>query len=173
MTRTRGPELSKEFKTYIYNEWVFKQRNSYQIANEINGSTELMSKFGKTTPAGIHYHIVNIRKELEDTISESALDTYIGEFIRMKEGFDQDVASVDGLIEIAHSKEDIELELKLRRHRHDIKLDKFRMLQDAELPLQIKKLKKERDRLLPKDNIVKPVEDKDERVSEQGNNSVN
>ena len=65
MTRTRGPELSKEFRDYIYNEWTFKQRNAYQIAEQINGDSELMSKFGKTTPAGVTYHINIIKDEYD------------------------------------------------------------------------------------------------------------
>jgi hypothetical protein len=91
LTRTRGPELSKEFRDYIYNEWTFKQRNAYQIAEQINGDTSLMSKFGKTTPRGVKYHIDIIRREFEDTISETALDTYVGEFIRMRQGLEQDI----------------------------------------------------------------------------------
>jgi len=172
LTRTRGPDLSKEFKDYIFNQWVYKQRNAYQIANEINGDSELMSKFGKTTPAGIHYHIVRIREDLENTINESALDTYIGEFIRAKEGFDQDVAAIDDLIKLAHEKDDIELELKLRRHRHEVKIDRFRMLQDSELPLQVKKLQLEKKKLQPKQGIIKEVEDHTQRTSEQRDTST-
>ena len=168
MTRTRGPELSKEFRDYIYNEWTFKQRNAYQIAEQINGDSELMSKFGKTTPRGVKYHIDIIREEFEKTISETALDTYVGEFIRMRQGFEQDIASYDDLIVLAHEKEDLELELKIRRARHEVKMDNFRMLQDAELPLQIKKLKKERDRLAPKKGVVKKLEGD----SEQGNETT-
>ena len=165
MTRTRGPELSKEFRDYIFNQWTFFSKNAYQIANDINNDSELMSKFGKVSVAGIHYHIVQIRKELEDTISEDALDTYIGEFIRAKQGFDMDVAAVDSLIDIAHGKEDLELELKLRRHRHEIKLDSFKMLQDSALPLQVKKLKYERERTRPKKGVI------ERGVSQEGNSS--
>ena len=167
MVRTRGPELSKEFKDHIFNEWTFKGKNAYQIANDVNNSTELMSKFGKTTPAGIHYHIVNIRKELEDTISEDALDTYIGEFIRARTGFEQDVSDVDQLIKLAKEKGDIELELKLRRHRHEIKLDSFRLLQDSALPLQVKKLKHERERYRPQKGVI------EDRTSDKGNTTDN
>ena len=156
--RTRGPELSKELKDYIYNEWTFKQRNAYQITEQINGDTQLMSKFGKVSVSGISYHIKQIQVEFEDTISETALDTYIAEFIRMRQGFEQDIAAYDNLIKLAKDKEDLDLELKIRRARHEVKLDNFRMLQDAELPLQIKKLKKERDRIAPKKGVVKRLE---------------
>jgi len=167
MTRTRGPELSKELRTYISTEWMFKQRNMYQISEQINNDTRLLSKFGKTSPVGIHYHIKKLEKDLEGTINEDALDTYIGEFIRARAGFEMDVAAVDSLIETAHGMDDIELELKLRRHRHDIKLDSFKMLQDSALPLQVKKLKIERDRMRPKPlkDVVKQVSNMDEGIS--------
>lgn len=170
MTRTRGPELSREFKDWIFNHWVYKQMNPYQMANKINNSSELMSKFGKASPSGIQYHIVRIREELENTINEDALDTYIGEFIRAKEGLDQDVAALDDLIERAG--DDIELELKIRRLRHETKIDKFKLLQDSALPLQVKKLKYERQKFRPKENVVK-IEEKPDGSSQEGNISDN
>ncbi len=156
MAGPRNPALSKELHDYIYNEWVFKQRNMYQIANHINATTELNSKFGQVNPSGINYHLSQIKKELEDTVSDDAIDTYVAEFIRLKEGLDQDVAALDKMLELTG--DDIDTELKIRRHRHDVKLDKFRMLQDAELPLAVKKMKMERMRRLPKKDIVKAVE---------------
>ena len=154
MTRVRGPELSKEFKDYIFNQWMYFGKNAYQIANTINGDTKLMSQFGKTTPAGIHYHIIRIREDLENTISEDAMDTYIGEFIRGMQGYEQDVESIDTLIEHEKGKgldeADKDVIIKLMRLRHEIKTDKFKMLQDSALPLQVKKLKQERNKLRPK-----------------------
>ena len=110
-------------------------KNAYQIANTINGDTKLMSQFGKTTPAGIHYHIIRIREDLENTISEDAMDTYIGEFIRGMQGYEQDVESIDTLIEHEKGKgldeADKDVIIKLMRLRHEIKTDKFKMLQDS------------------------------------------
>jgi len=175
LTRTRGPELSKDFKDYIFNQWMFFGMNAYQIANKINGSTELMSKFGKATPAGIHYHIIKIREDLENTISEDAMDTYIGEFIRGMQGYEQDVESIDILIEHEKSKgmdqADKDIIIKLMRLRHEVKTDKFKMLQDSALPLQIKKLKLERNKYRPKPQGE--LEVVDEGVSEQGDSSTN
>ena len=175
MTRNRGPELSKDFKDYIFNQWMFFGMNAYQIANKINGSTELMSKFGKATPAGIHYHIIRIREDLENTISEDAMDTYIGEFIRGMQGYEQDVESIDILIEHEKSKgmdqADKDIIIKLMRLRHEVKTDKFKMLQDSALPLQIKKLKLERNKYRPKPQGE--LEVVDEGVSEQGDSSTN
>lgn len=170
MTRSRGPELSKEFKNYIFNQWMFFGKNAYQISEKINKDTKLMSQFGKTSPAGVHYHIKNIEEDLEDTISEDAMDTYIGEFIRARTGFENDVADVEDLM--VHEKEkglddmDKELYLKLSRFRHEIKLDSFKMLQDSALPLQVKKLKMERAKLRPQKpvaEIINKVEPQEEQ----------
>ena len=158
MAGPRNPKLSKELHDYIYNEWVFKQRNAYQITNTMNGSTELTNKYGKINVSGVNYHLHNIKKELEDVVSDDAIDTYVAEFIRLKEGIDQDVAALDKMLELCNGAEDIETELKIRRHRHEVKLDKFRMLQDAELPLAVKKMKMERNKRLPKPNVVKSLD---------------
>tara|TARA_R110002167_G_scaffold79090_2_gene218531 strand:+ start:867 stop:1439 length:573 start_codon:yes stop_codon:yes gene_type:complete len=153
MTRTRGPELSKEFHDYIFNQWMFFSENAYGIAEKINKDTALMSQFGKTTPAGVHYHIKQIEKEMEDNISEDAMDTYIGEFMRARTGFENDVTDIQTMM--SHEKEkglddmDKDLYLRLARFRHEIKLDSFKMLQDSALPLQVKKLKLEREKLRP------------------------
>lgn len=170
MTRSRGPELSKELHKHVYNQWMYFGMNAYQISDEINASTELMSKFGKTSAIGIRYHIVKIREELENSINEDAMDTYIGEFIRGMEGYDQDVHSIDTLIN--HEKHDgldnanKDVLIRLYRLRHEIKTDKFKMLQDSALPLQVKKLKRERDKYRPKPMPKAPeVEDNSEGVS--------
>ena len=132
---------------------MFFSENAYGIAEKINKDTELMSQFGKTTPAGVHYHIKQIEKEMEDNISEDAMDTYIGEFMRARTGFENDVTDIQTLM--SHEKEkgledmDKDLYLRLARFRHEIKLDSFKMLQDSALPLQVKKLKLEREKLRP------------------------
>jgi hypothetical protein len=90
---------------------------------------------------------------MENSISEDALDTYIGEFIRARLGFEQDVIALEEIMADEKSKGfdnmDKELYLKFARTRHEIKLDSFRMLQDSALPLQVKKLKLERAKLRP------------------------
>ena len=122
MTRSRSNETSAELHKYISTQWMFHGRNAYQISNTINQDNVLLSKYGKTSAPGIHYHIKRCEKELENTINEDALDTYIGEFIRARIGFEQDVSAVDELITMTHDSGDLELELKFRRHRHDIKI---------------------------------------------------
>ena len=155
--RTRGPELSKKFHDYIFNQWMFFNLNAYQITERINSDTELLSMFGKTTPAGVHYHIIQIEKDMENTISEDAMDTYIGEFLRAKTGLEQDVATIQEIMDDERKKGldvmDKELFLKYARFKHEIKIDKFKLLQDSALPLQVKKLKLERQKYRPQKAI--------------------
>lgn len=172
--RTRGPELSKEFHDFIFNQWMFFNLNAYQITEKINNDTELMSKFGKTTPAGVHYHVVQIEKEMENTISEDAMDTYIGEFLRAKTGLEQDAATIQEIMDDERKKGldkmDKELYLKYARFKHEIKIDKFKLLQDSALPLQVKKLKLERQKYRPQkaipDVLKTPEIEEEDGVSE-------
>ena len=58
--------------------------------------------------------------------------------------------------------EDEDVVIKLMRLRHEIRLDKMKMLQDIELPLAVKKLKLERKKKYDTIKTVEPeqVEDK-------------
>ena len=168
MTRTRGPELSKKLHEYVSTQWMFFGRNAYQISDQINKDTVLMSQFGKTSPPGIHYHVKQIQQEMENSISEDAMDTYIGEFIRARLGFEQDVIALEEIMLDEKNKGmeemDKELYLKFARARHEIKLDSFKMLQDSALPLQVKKLKMERAKLRPArpmPEVEPPMEEND------------
>ena len=162
MTRTRGPELSKEFHDYIFEQWTYFGKNATQICRQVNTDSELLSKFGKTSVPGIHYHIVRINEELENTIGEDALDTYIGKFIRAEKSLETDEEAIDHLIEnemkVEEDKRNVDLILRLRRFKHEVKIDKFKLLQDSALPLQVKKLKIEREKYRPKVDVVKQVE---------------
>ena len=55
-----------------------------------------------------------------------------------------------------------DIKIKLMRLRHEIRLDKMKMLQDIELPLAVKKLKLERKKKYDTIKTVEPeqVEDK-------------
>ena len=168
----RSPELSQELHKLIWDLWVYKGMGTQQITNYINSDTQLRSKYGEVSEQGIYYHIVQIRDELEKTVNEDALDSYVGEFIRAKEGLDNDIQSVQDLIDIEKNSPNpnIELIAKLMKLKHDIKVDKFKLLQDVELPIRVKKLKRERERLV---NKTVKLEVKEIGVSQQGNSESN
>ena len=60
--------------------------------------------------------------------------------------------------------EEDDIKIKLMRLRHEIRLDKMKMLQDIELPLAVKKLKLERNK---KYETIKTVEP--EKIEDQTN----
>jgi len=159
---TRGTEISKELHSYIRDLWVYKSMSCRAIANHINEDASLKSRFGKIDSSGVFYHIKQIRDEFEGTVSEDSLDTYVSEFIRLKESMDDDIEALD---ELKKSEEESanpskELILKIMRERHQVKLNKMKLLQDVELPIRVKQLKRERDR---KVKILRPqpVSDKE------------
>jgi len=59
---------------------------------------------------------------------------------------DRDIEDIDKLIkgEEEEEEQNKDLLLKLLRFRHEIKLNKMKLLQDVELPIKVKKLKRER-----------------------------
>lgn len=175
MVRVRGPELSKQLHQEIWNLWVYKGMNARMIAQHINSTSELMSKFGKVTPDGIHYHIKQIREELDNTVNEDALDIYVAEFIRKREQMEGEYEDVQKLIDEETVKDDKDKDLILRlfRFRHEVSVDQLKMLQDVELPLAVKKMKIERNKNLPQRGVLELEEDEDERSSEQGDSSDN
>jgi len=152
---TRGTEISKELHSYIRDLWVYKSMSCRAIANHINEDASLKSRFGKIDSSGVFYHIKQIREEFEGTINEDSLDTYVSEFIRLKESMDDDIEAIDGLMKEEKESENPsrDLILKMMRQRHEIKLNKMKLLQDVELPIRVKQLKRERDR---KVKILRP-----------------
>ena len=56
------------------------------------------------------------------------------------------------------------------RLKHDVKIDKFKLLQDVELPIRVKKLKRERERMIVP-LIIEEI--KEIGVSSQGNSEDN
>lgn len=177
MSKARNPELSKDLHRLVWDLWVYKNMGTSQIANYINSNVDLRSKFGEISKDGIYYHVVNIRNELENTVNEDALDSYVGEFIRAKEGLDNDVESIQKLIDSEENSQNPnkDILIKLMRLKHEIKVDKFKLLQDVELPIRVKKLKRERQRLASNlpiiENAITVVTE--DGVSEQRNTEDN
>lgn len=166
----RSPELSEKLHTLIWDLWVYKNMGLEQIANHINGDTQLRSEFGEITKDGVYYHVVKIREELEKTVNEDALDSYVGEFIRAKEGLDADIQAVQVLIdaEKQNANSNPETLIKLMRLKHEIKVDRFKLLQDVELPIRVKKLKREREKLTNQFPVRK-LELRQDGASTEGN----
>ena len=143
----RSPEVSKELHQLIRDKYIYAGMSCRAIANEINGTVSLRSRFGDIDQSGVFYHVQQIREELEDTVNEDALDTYVAEFIRLKESLDADIEAVDAILATLEPKtkpEDRDVWLRTSRFRKELKEMKMKLLQDVELPIRVKKLKRER-----------------------------
>ncbi len=147
----RNEDDSKAIRDKIRDLYIFFHKSASAIERELNGDSNFVRRFGNITIPGVNYHIQKIKSEYERFIGEDAIDKYTAEFVRLQNSFDQELEDVDEMIRRTDSED---VRIKLMRLRHEIRLDKMKMLQDIELPLAVKKLKLERNKKLKKLNVV-------------------
>ena len=147
----RNEDDSKAIRDKIRDLYIFFHKSASAIERELNGDSNFVRRFGNITIPGVNYHIQKIKSEYERFIGEDAIDKYTAEFVRLQNSFDQELEDVDEMI---RRTDDEDVRIKLMRLRHEIRLDKMKMLQDIELPLAVKKLKLERNKKLKKLNVV-------------------
>ena len=154
----RDQQKSEEIRNKIRELYIFFHKSASSIEQELNSTVEFVSKYGKITVPGVNYHIQKIKEEYEKYIGEDAIDKYTAEFVRLQNSFDAELDDVDKMIK---DSEDEDVVIKLMRLRHEIRLDKMKMLQDIELPLAVKKLKLERKKKYETIKTVEPEEIED------------
>jgi len=147
----RNEDDSKAIRDKIRDLYIFFHKSASAIERELNGDSNFVRRYGNITIPGVNYHIQKIKGEYERFIGEDAIDKYTAEFVRLQNSFDQELEDVDEMIRRTDSED---VRIKLMRLRHEIRLDKMKMLQDIELPLAVKKLKLERNKKLKKLNVV-------------------
>ena len=150
-------EKSEEIRNKIRDLYIFFHKSPSSIQRELSSDEEFIRKYGSITIPGVNYHIQKIKSEYEMYIGEDAIDKYTAEFVRLQNSFDAELDDVDEMIK---KTEDEDVRIKLMRLRHEIRLDKMKMLQDIELPLAVKKLKLERKKKLNTIKTIEPLEDK-------------
>ncbi len=151
----RGPEKSKELKEYIFDHYVMFHESQRAIAREFNEDEKLIAKFGPVDLGTVHYHVKKIRLELENSLDFDALDRYTAEYVRFQHSIESEIEDVEKIIKLIDMDKEKEMWLKFKRHKKELMEVKLRALQDHELPLTVRKLKRERDN---KNKIVKVVE---------------
>ena len=139
----RNDKDSADIRNVIRDKYIFFHMSATAIEKELNSDQDFTRKYGTITVPGVHYHIQKIKSEYEKYIGEDAIDKYTAEFVRLQNSFDKELEDVDEMIKRT---EDDDVIIKLMRLRHEIRLDKMKMLQDIELPLAVKKLKIERSK---------------------------
>ena len=78
-----------------------------------------------------------------------------------RSGVETEIEDVEAIIKLIDMNKEKEMWLKFKRHKKELMEVKLRALQDHELPLTVRKLKRERD---AKSKILKVVEVLDELV---------
>ena len=149
----RDQKESDQIRNKIRDLYIFFHKSASAIEKELNASKEFVSRYGSITIPGVDYHIQKIKAEYEKYIGEDAIDKYTAEFVRLQNSFDAELDDVDEMIK---KTDDEDIKIKLMRLRHEIRLDKMKMLQDIELPLAVKKLKLERNRKYDTLQVVVP-----------------
>ena len=155
----RNQDKSDEVRNKVRDLYIFFHKSASAIQKELNTNQEFISKYGTITVPGVNYHIQKIKSEYEKYIGEDAIDKYTAEFVRLQNSFDAELDDVDEMIKAT---EEDDIKIKLMRLRHEIRLDKMKMLQDIELPLAVKKLKLERKKKYDTLEVVPKELDKDE-----------
>ena len=151
----RGPEDSKKLKEYIFDHYVMFHESQRAIARELNEDAKLKARFGPVDLGTVHYHVKKIRLELENSLDFDALDRYTAEYVRFQHSIESEIEDVEKIIKLIDMTKEKEMWLKFKRHKKELMEVKLRALQDHELPLTVRKLKRERDN---KNKILKVVE---------------
>lgn len=141
----RSRELSDELNKYIYDHYVFAHESERAIMRSINENPKLLSHFGELAPADVHYHTAKIKVQLENTLDVDAIDKYTAEYIRFYNSIESEIEDVEEIIKLIDKEKEKETWIKLKRLKKELMETKLRALQDHELPLVIRKLKRERD----------------------------
>ena len=152
----RGPKLSEELRIHIRNRWIYGHMSAPEIAEEIQTDRTLRSKYGKVDEQSVYYHINKIKSEVNKLNDGDAIERYRTEFYRLQETMDQEVADLNTMIKESGDKD---LKLRLMRMRHDILMDKIRVLGDKEVPLQLKMIQDDYNRKHPKLKKAEPEQD--------------
>ena len=141
----RSRELSDELNKYIYDHYVFAHESERAIMRSINENEKLKSHFGELAPADVHYHTSKIKVQLEHTLDVDAIDKYTAEYIRFYNSIESEIEDVEVIIKLCDPIKEKETWIKLKRLKKELMETKLRALQDHELPLVVRKLKRERD----------------------------
>ncbi len=136
----------------IRNLWVYMGLSIRSIADLLNKDPEFIRKCGSISVPTVQYWIKKIKGELENAIDIDGMERFTAEFVRTSEFMDSEVDDLTNMINSPNIKMDDKIKLINLRHR--VKVDQMTLLADRELPLTVKKYKKDRQKnlsLLPKE----------------------
>jgi hypothetical protein len=164
----RSAELSKELRDIIYTLYVTNHMSEPACVDFINDEkNNYLSKLGKVSVSDVHYHVVKIRQQLDESIDHDALDRYTAEYVRIQHALEHEIEAVEKTLALIDPKEKPDVWMRLRRLKKDLMIDKIRVLQDHELPLTVRKFKKERDKKIGTIKVAVPLPKPDFKNTEE------
>lgn len=162
--RTR--EQTNDLHKFIFAEYVWQGRGQSTILKKIQEDPALVRRFGGEMNAmTISDHVRKITEELENSVDFDAMEKFVGEYLRYQQTIDAEIGDMDAMIELIDKDKKPELWLSLKRFKKDLLDSRLKALADHELPLAVKKFKKERS--IAKSRILQLNEVKSDPVVEE------
>jgi hypothetical protein len=159
LARTR--DQTELLHKFIFAEYIWQGRGQASIVRKIQEDPTLMQRFGgDVDPATVSYHVKQITEELENSIDFDAMDKFVGEFLRYQQTIDNEISDIDKVIELIDKEKKPDVWLAFKRFKKDLLDSRIKALADHELPLAVKKFKKERQ--LKRERILSLSEVKEE-----------
>jgi predicted DNA-binding ArsR family transcriptional regulator len=140
--------------------WTYEHLSIRDIAETLNSDPEFIRKCGKISVPSVQQHLTKIKREYENNIDSDGLERYTSEFARSVEFMDGEISDITKLLNDKELKHDERIKYLTLRHR--IEVEKMTLLADREIPLTVKKYKKDRQ-LWAK--TLKPVEEEPEQIN--------
>jgi len=165
----RSAEESKKFRDYVYDRYVMFHESQRAITRGINENPDLVRIYGEVGLSDIHYHVKKIRIDLENSLDFDALDRYTAEYVRFQHSIETEIEDLEKVIQLCDKDKEKEIWLRLKGHKLKLMETKLKALQDHELPLTVRKLKKERENRM---KILKVVEEPVELTQQETSSGV-
>lgn len=152
MDKKEREEYKKEKIRSLY---IFQHFSLRAIAETLSNDPEFVRiTGGKIAYPTVNYWVKQIKEELEKSTDSDGMERFVAEFIRKSEFMDGEISDLTKMIASPSLKMDDKIKLITLRHR--IAVDQVTLLADRELPLTVKKYKKDRHAM----NAIKVIPQK-------------
>lgn len=136
--------MTEELRKYIFAQYIWMGKGASTIVRQIENDPKLSQKFGDVSPATLSYHVKAINEELEESVDYDAMDKFVGEYLRYQQSLDNEIGETEEIIKLIDKEKEPQMWLSLKRFKKDLLDSRMKALADHELPLAVKKMKKER-----------------------------
>ena len=139
LTKAQRTEFKRD---RIRKLWTYQHLNIADIVDTLNNDPEFVKKCGKTVYSTVQWNLKKIKAEYENNIDSDGLERYTAEFGRSVEFQDGEISDITKLL--SDTSLPMKDQIALLTLRHRIEIDKMTLMADREIPLTVKKYKKDR-----------------------------